>query len=340
MVKNSSLGYSPSPEVAKNYTPLTIGAYRLDPPFLLAPMDGSTDKPFRILCREMGASLAVSEMINANPLVRESSETQKKVDFSGESGPISAQILGVEPNEMAELAQFNVSQGADIIDINMGCPAKKVCKKLAGSALMQDEVLVESILKRVVKAVEVPVTLKIRTGWDDKHKNALQIAKIAEEAGIQALTIHGRTREQRFRGEAEYQTIRQVKEAVTIPVIANGDIDSIEKAHKVFSWTKADALMIGREALGNPWIFTSLRDSVHYLPNDEELYDIIFRHLQMMHDFYGEEKALQVSRKHLLWYIKEKTYPPLWRKQLLAAKSFTEQRSWIEKIVFYVEKAA
>lgn len=340
MVEGSSIVWSSFQETTKAFPPLKIGRHQFDPPFLLAPMDGSTDKPFRILCREMGASLAVSEMINANPLLRESSETQKKVDFSGEEGPISAQILGVDPDEMAELAQFNVSQGADIIDINMGCPAKKVCKKLAGSALMQDEKLVESILKKVVKAVAVPVTLKIRTGWDDEHKNALKIAKIAEEAGIQALTIHGRTREQRFKGEAEYQTIRQVKEALTIPVIANGDIDSIEKASQVFSYTKADGLMIGREALGNPWIFTSLRDRVHYLPSDEELYDIIFWHLQMMHDFYGEEKALRVSRKHLLWYLKERTYPPLWRKQLLAAKSFTEQRFWIEKIVFYVEKAA
>lgn len=319
---------------------MKIGEIALASPFLLAPMAGVTDRPFRILCREMGAGLAVSEMVNANPDLRANEETLLKMNYEGETYPISSQLLGVEPGEMASLAQLNVAQGADIIDINMGCPAKKVCKKAAGSALMQDEALVEAILTAIVGAVDVPVTLKIRTGWDRSHKNAVTIAQMAESLGIQALTVHGRTREDRFMGEAEYETIRQVKAAVSIPVIANGDIDSIEKANRVREYTKADGVMIGRAAMGNPWIFRSLTTGTTYIPNDEERVSVITRHLRALHSFYGEAKALRISRKHLLWYLKDRDIPPRWRAQMLAATSECEQLKWIETIVFRSKEAA
>jgi len=250
---------------------MKIGAYILENPLILAPMAGITDRPFRMLCREQGAALAVSEMVTSQKHLWHSRKTQLRLDHSGESSPRSVQIAGTDPAQMAEAAQFNVENGAQIIDINMGCPAKKVCKLMAGSALMKNETLVADILQSVVNAVDVPVTLKIRTGWDLDNRNALSIANIAEAEGVQALTIHGRSRACAFRGEAEYETIAEVKSRINIPVIANGDIDSPEKAAEVLRLTGADGLMIGRGAQGRPWIF---REILYYLEHGKKLPDL------------------------------------------------------------------
>jgi tRNA-dihydrouridine synthase B len=241
---------------------MEIGPYKLSAPLLVAPMAGVTDRPFRTLCLRMGAGMAVSEMMSSNPLLRDSDKSRRRMDHEGETGVRSVQIAGADPELMADAARFNVDQGAQIIDINMGCPAKKVNKKMAGSALLQYPDLVESIVSAVVKAVAVPVTLKIRTGWDPDHRNGVQIARIAEDCGIRALAVHGRTRACMYKGEAEYDTIRAIKQAVSIPVVANGDIDSPEKARFVLDYTGADAIMIGRAAQGRPWIFREIR---HYL---------------------------------------------------------------------------
>jgi tRNA-dihydrouridine synthase B len=245
-----------------------IGPYQLDNPLILAPMAGVTDRPFRLLCREMGAAMAVSEMVTSNKHLWHTRKTQLRLDHKGETTPRSVQIAGTDPLQMAEAAQFNVTNGAQIIDINMGCPAKKVCSVMAGSALLRDESLVDKILSSVVNAVDVPVTLKIRTGWDPQNRNAVQIAKIAEDAGIQALAVHGRTRACAFKGDAEYDTISAIKSQVNIPVIANGDIDSPEKTAHILKLTGADAVMIGRAAQGRPWIF---REILHYLEHGETL---------------------------------------------------------------------
>lgn len=270
-------------------------------------MAGVTDLPFRQLCREMGAGLVVSEMVAADPSTWETRKSRLRIQFGDEPAPRSVQIAGYDPQMMAVAAQFNVAQGAEIIDINMGCPAKKVCKRAAGSALLQDPPLVADILRAVVDAVEVPVTLKIRTGWNPDNRNAVSIAKIAEEAGVAALAVHGRTRACRFVGEVEYDTIAAVVEAVSMPVIANGDIASPEKAIAVLEHTGAAAVMIGRGAQGNPWIFNQIN---HYLeqgelvapPGFQQVGQMMARHLQALHEFYGEVGGVRISRKHIGWY--------------------------------------
>lgn len=278
-------------------------------------MAGVTDEPFRNLCLAMGASLAVSEMVSSSPQLRKHPKTLLKLAHSKESGIRSVQLLGTDPELLAESAKINIDQGAQIIDLNMGCPAKKVCSVAAGSALLRDEVLVSRILEKVVQASSVPVTLKIRTGWDRNQKNALTIAKIAESSGISALTIHGRTRACKFNGEAEYETIRQVKQAIKIPVIANGDIDSPQKAKYVLDFTGADALMIGRAAQGNPWIFNTIR---HYLQKDQLLsspsssviHKTLIEHLENLYRFYGQTSGVKIARKHIHWYLKLVTKHP------------------------------
>ncbi len=311
---------------------MQIGSYALKSPYILAPMAGITDLPFRKICRTMGAGLAVSEMVHANPELWHTEKSAHRKINDGEEGPISIQLLGNDPKMMALAAKHNVENGADIIDINMGCPAKKVCKKAAGSALMQDEKLVEEILIAIVEAVSVPVTLKIRTGWSEEHKNAVTIAQLAESVGISALAVHGRTREQKFSGEAEYETIRRVKESVSIPVIANGDICSFEKAEAVLRETGADAVMIGRAALGNPWIFKELTSGRSYRPTLEEVSEVVEEHLKALHHFY-KESAIRISRKHLVWYLEPYLNDRAARISLLAAESEAEQLHWIERIL-------
>ncbi len=275
----------------------------------LAPMAGVTDKPFRLLCKRLGADIATSEMTTSDPTLWHTRKSLRRMDHAGEPEPVSVQIAGTEPEQMAAAARHNVAQGADLIDINMGCPAKKVCKAWAGSALMRDEALVEQILKAVVAAVDVPVTLKIRTGWDREHRNGLTIARIAEDCGIRALAVHGRTRDQKYEGTAEYDTIALIKQNAGIPVLANGDIDSPEKAADVLAYTGADGLLVGRAAQGRPWIFREIR---HYLatgkrlpePSLTEVRDTLIGHLQALHRFYGETAGVRIARKHLGWYAK------------------------------------
>lgn len=287
---------------------MKIGPHLLESPVIAAPMAGVTDQPFRNLCRKLGAALAVSEMVTSNTKLWKSKKTQFRLNHIGEDAPRAVQIAGTDPLQMAEAAKLNADLGAEIIDINMGCPAKKVCKAAAGSALLRDEPLVASILHTVVTSVDIPVTLKIRTGWSEESKNAIQIAKIAEEHGIQALTIHGRTRNDFFNGVAEYETIAEVKSAIKIPIIANGDIDSPKKAFEVLKFTHADAVMIGRAAQGSPWIF---REIAHYLRTKEEMppptinerKDILLEHLGELYNFYGEERAVRLARKHVSWYL-------------------------------------
>lgn len=287
---------------------MKIGPHLLESPVIAAPMAGVTDQPFRNLCRKLGAALAVSEMVTSNTKLWKSKKTQFRLNHIGEDAPRAVQIAGTDPLQMAEAAKLNADLGAEIIDINMGCPAKKVCKAAAGSALLRDEPLVASILHTVVTSVDIPVTLKIRTGWSEESKNAIQIAKIAEEHGIQALTIHGRTRNDFFNGAAEYETIAEVKSAIKIPIIANGDIDSPKKAFEVLKFTQADAVMIGRAAQGSPWIF---REIAHYLRTKEEMppptiderKNILLDHLGELYNFYGEERAVRLARKHVSWYL-------------------------------------
>jgi tRNA-dihydrouridine synthase B len=288
---------------------MRIGPYLIDPPVVLAPMAGVTDKPFRLLCKRLGAGLAVSEMTNADPKLWHTRKSLHRMDHAGEPEPVSVQIAGYDPAMLAEAARFNVANGAQIIDINMGCPAKKVCNVWSGSALLQDEPLVARIVKAVVDAVEVPVTLKIRTGWNRDNKNALNIARIAEDNGIAALAVHGRTRADKYEGEAEYDTITAVKAAVRIPVLANGDVCTPQQAKHVLEVTGADALMIGRGAQGRPWIF---REIAHYLatgellaePEPAEVAAILLGHLEHLHAFYGEQAGVRIARKHLGWYLK------------------------------------
>jgi tRNA-dihydrouridine synthase B len=276
----------------------------------VAPMAGVTDRPFRQLCKKMGAGLAVSEMVTSNSLLYGSAKTQRRANHDGEVAPISVQIAGSIPSMMAEAARHNVDRGAQIVDINMGCPAKKICNVMAGSALLRDELLVGKILEAVVSAVpETAVTLKIRTGWDKSSRNALNILKIAEQSGIRALAMHGRTRACGYTGQAEYETIAAVKAVAHIPIIANGDIDSPEKAKFVLDATGADALMIGRAAQGRPWLF---REIEHYLqtgthrmpPRVAEIHQVLLAHLDDLYQFYGVETGVRVARKHISWYTK------------------------------------
>ncbi len=289
---------------------MRIGPYELTNNLILAPMAGVTDAPFRQLCRQWGAGVAVSEMVSSNSLLWGSDKTRRRATFAdADDAPRSVQIVGADPVLMAKAAQMNVENGAQIIDINMGCPAKKICNVMAGSALLQNEKLVGEILEAVVKAVDVPVTLKIRTGWDTGSRNGAVIARIAEESGVQALAVHGRTRACGYRGDAEYDTIADIKVAVEIPVIANGDITSPKKAKFVLDYTGVDAVMIGRAAQGRPWIF---RDIAAYLKTGEvppqpatvEIKMMVLNHLQKMYKFYGEYTGVRMARKHLSWFSK------------------------------------
>jgi len=290
---------------------MRIGTHDIAANVLLAPMAGVTDKPFRLLCKRLGAGLATSEMTTSDPRFWTTSKSLRRMDHVGEPDPVSVQIAGTEPSVMAGAAKHNVDHGAQLIDINMGCPAKKVCNAWAGSALMRDETLVGQILDAVVRAVDVPVTLKIRTGWDACHRNGLEIARIAESAGIAALAVHGRTRDQQYTGIAEYDTIAEIKSRLSIPVIANGDIDSPRKAADVLRRTGCDAVMIGRAAQGRPWIF---REVAHYLasgtllpePSLQEVRDVLLGHLQHLHAFHGEPSGVRIARKHLGWYAKDR----------------------------------
>lgn len=291
--------------------PMRIGNFLIDPPVVLAPMAGVTDKPFRQLCKRLGAGLAVSEMTTADPRLWHTTKSQRRADHSGEPDPISVQIAGHDPRMLAEAARYNVDLGAQLIDINMGCPAKKVCNVYSGSALLQDEGLVARIVEAVVGAVEVPVTLKIRTGWNRDNRNGVRIARIAEDAGIAALAVHGRTRADLYQGEAEYETIAAIRQAIRIPLLANGDIDSPQKAAAVLKATGADAVMIGRAAQGRPWIF---REIAHYLASGEILAapsalavrDILVGHLEDLYSFHGELAGVRIARKHLGWYARDR----------------------------------
>jgi len=290
---------------------MRIGPYSIAPGVVLAPMAGVTDKPFRLLCKRMGAGLAVSEMTTADPRLWNTTKSLRRMDHDGEPEPVSVQIAGYDPGMLAEAAKYNADHGAQIVDINMGCPAKKVCNVWSGSALLQDEPLVARILAAVVKAVDIPVTLKIRTGWDRDNRNALTIARIAEDAGIAALAVHGRTRADKYEGDAEYATIAAVKASVRIPVMANGDVVTPEKAREVLAATGADAIMVGRGAQGRPWIF---REIAHFLetgnhlaePTPTEVRDILCGHLDHLYAFYGEKMGVRIARKHLGWYAKDR----------------------------------
>ena len=286
---------------------MNIGPYSLPSQVLLAPMAGTSDKPFRMICRAQGAGLTTSEMVVMQSHLLNSNKSKHRLDFTSEQSPISIQIAGSEAVELAESARKAVDFGADIIDINMGCPAKKVCNKAAGSALMQNEKLVEDIIKSVVNAVDIPVTLKMRTGWNEENKNAPIIAKIAEEFGIQMLAIHGRTRSQKYNGEAEFNTVKKITKMVSIPVVANGDITSPEKAKDVLDFTGADAIMLGRATQGNPWLVGQVN---HFLKTGNKAEEtsldkkipLILSHILQIHDFYGHKMGTQLSRKHIFWY--------------------------------------
>ena len=309
---------------------MRIGPYLIEPDVVLAPMAGVTDKPFRQLCKRLGAGLAVSEMTTSDPRFWNTAKSRTRMDHAGEPAPVSVQIAGTEPGQLAEAARHNVANGAQIIDINMGCPAKKVCNAWAGSALMRDEALVARILEAVVGAVDVPVTLKIRTGWCAEVRNAPAIAHIAEQSGIAALAIHGRTRNQHYTGQAEYDTIAQIKAQLGIPVIANGDVDSPAKAAFVLKHTGADAVMVGRAAQGRPWIF---REISHYLATGQELppptltevRDILMGHLAHLHAFYGEPQGVRIARKHLGWYAKDRPENAAFRAVVNRAETPEEQ---------------
>jgi len=307
-----------------------IGPYVLRSNIVLAPMAGVTDRPFRMLCRKFGAGLAASEMLTSDVRLWQTPKSRRRMDHTGEPSPRVVQIAGFDPAMMAEAAQRNVDAGAEIIDVNMGCPAKKVCSRLAGSALLQDEALVARILRAVVRAVTVPVTLKTRTGWDRSNKNGLRIAMIAEDCGIQALAIHGRTRADMYQGIAEHETVREIKDNIKIPVFANGDIDSPMRAGEILAATGCDGIMIGRAAQGRPWIF----DEVNSFLREGELRaelalenvrDIMRAHLEDMYDFYGDETGVRVARKHLSWYFRQHPGQEALRSRLVRMETPREQ---------------
>ncbi len=322
--------------------PMRIGPYELKNNLIVAPMAGVTDRPFRMLCKRMGAGMAVSEMVASNSLLYGSEKTRRRADHAGEVDPISVQIVGADPGMLAEAAKYNVDHGAQIIDINMGCPAKKICNVMAGSALLQNEPLVAQLLDAVVNAVSAPVTLKIRTGWDRNNRNAVRIAKIAEDSGIQALAIHGRTRACAYTGDAEYDTIAAVKANVNIPVIANGDITTPEKASHVLGYTGADAVMIGRAAQGRPWLF---REIDHFLktgrhlhaPEVSEIRSVLFAHVMDLYAFYGEHTGLRIARKHISWYTKGLAGSANFRHQMNKLESIREQLAAVDE--FFAEQA-
>ena len=309
---------------------MRIGPYLIDPPIGLAPMAGVTDKPFRQLCKRLGAGLATTEMTTSDPRLWTTPKSLKRMDHAGEPAPVSVQIAGYDPAMLAEAARYNAGAGAQLIDINMGCPAKKVCNVYAGSALLQDEDLVASILVAVVGAVDVPVTLKIRTGWNRDNRNGVRIARIAEDSGIAALTVHGRTRADLYQGDAEYDTIAAIKQAVRIPVLANGDVDTPQKARHVLDYTKCDGLLIGRAAQGRPWIF---REIAHFLatgtelapPSTAEVGAILVEHLENLYAFHGERAGVRIARKHLGWYAKDRPENAAFRTMVNRAESAADQ---------------
>jgi len=309
---------------------LRIGPYLLRSNVVLAPMAGVTDRPFRMLCRKFGAGLAASEMLSSDARLWHTPKSRHRRDHRGEPGPRAVQIAGFDPQMMADAARRNVDAGAQIIDVNMGCPAKKVCNRLSGSALMKDEDLVARILETVVAAVSVPVTLKTRTGWDPFHKNGIRIARIAEACGIQALAVHGRTRTDMFRGVAEHDTVRAIKSSVKIPVLANGDVDSPMRAMEILNYTGCDGVMIGRAAQGRPWIF----DEVNFFAEtgklredlaQENVRDIMRAHLEDLYDFYGDEIGVRVARKHLSWYFRQHPGQEALRDRLVRIETPQEQ---------------
>jgi tRNA-dihydrouridine synthase B len=309
---------------------MQIGPHVIANPLFVAPMAGVTDRPFRQLCKRLGAGYAVSEMLGSNPRLRGTEKSQRRSDHTGEVEPIAVQIAGADPGLMADAARYNVARGAQVIDINMGCPAKKVCNVAAGSALLSDESRVAAILDAVVRAVDVPVTLKMRTGPDPQRRNAVRVAKLAEAAGVAAVAIHGRTRACAFTGAVEYETIRAVKQSVSIPVVANGDISTPQQARDVLERTGADALMIGRAAQGRPWIF---REILHFLehgvelalPTVEEARTIVARHLDEHYAFYGDDAGLRIARKHIGWYAKDLAGGEALRRAVNTAESTTAQ---------------
>lgn len=309
---------------------MRIGPYELTSPFVLAPMAGVTDAPFRRLCRRFGAGMTTSEMTTADISLWHTEKSRRRLDLDLDAEPVVVQIAGAIPAQLAEAARLCQDRGAQIIDINMGCPAKKVCNRLAGSALLQDETLVAGILHAVVSAVTLPVTLKIRTGWDPQNKNGVRIARIAQDCGVQSIAVHGRTRACRFRGEAEYETIAQIKASVKIPVVANGDINTLQKSLEVLRLSGVDAVMIGRAAQGRPWFFRELN---HYLNTGEiisplennEVRDIIHAHLSDLYQFYGETTGVRVARKHLTWYCAGLKNAEIFRSRVVRVDSASEQ---------------
>lgn len=321
---------------------MKIGPYHLPNNVLLAPMAGITDNPFRRLCTQFGAGLTVSEMVISHSELQQHPRTLQKTDYSDQSGLRSVQILGTDPQLMAAAARLNQDRGAQIIDINMGCPAKKVCSVAAGSALLKNESLVERILTAVVSAVDVPVTLKIRTGWDLASRNAVKIARIAENSGIQALTIHGRSRACKFNGNAEYDTIKQVKQVVSLPIIANGDIDSAEKARQVLNYTGADAIMIGRAAQGKPWIFKELQAKLsdheaYYPPSLSEIKNVMNQHLDNLYSFYGNTSGVRIARKHIAWYFDQLgNLPSEQKKQINLAQQPAQQLALVNAAFHFI----
>lgn len=329
---------STSLETPHLLSPLAIGNATIANRLIMAPMAGVTDNPFRRLCKSFGAGYAISEMIIADTALYARQKSLYRTNFTGEIAPICAQIAGSEPHKLAEAARFQVANGAAVVDINMGCPAKKVCRKLAGSALLQDAALVERLLDSVVNAVDVPVTLKTRLGFANGQENIVRVAQIAESVGIQALAIHGRTREDFYTGEARYELIRQVKETVKIPIIVNGDIDSPQKALQVWQQTGADAIMIGRAAQGKPWIF---RDIAHFLatkellppPTVQELRAIVLQHLNELYQFYGEYSGCRIARKHIAWYTNGIANANAFRQMMYGCTTTAEQYQAVDKFL-------
>lgn len=324
---------------------MKIGAYFIDTPIALAPMAGITDKPFRTLCREYGAGWAVGEMLNSDPTLRHTRKTLRRSDFEGEAGVVAVQIAGNDPAQMADSARYNAEQGAQVIDINMGCPAKKVCNMLAGSALMQNEPLVFEILNAVTKAVNVPVTLKTRLGWHNEHKNVLTVARMAEDAGIAAIAIHGRTRTQMYQGEAEYGLIAEAKSRLSIPVWVNGDITGPQKAQAVLAQTRADGIMIGRAAQGQPWLFRDIKHFAEHgsLPEALSLAqcsETVLRHIGAMHNFYGERDGVRIARKHIGWYIGALPGGETARREINRIESAAEQYDTLAAFLSKVPETA
>lgn len=322
---------------------LKIGPYTITTPLILAPMAGVTDSPFRRLCLRMGAGMAVSEMVTSNPKLWHTRKSKLRMDHRGEQEPRSVQIAGGDPEQMAKAARLNQTFGAQIIDINMGCPAKKVCNKAAGSALLKDIPLVQDILAAVTEAVDIPVTLKIRTGWDPDHRNGVEVARLAQQSGITALAVHGRTRACMYKGQAEYDTIASIVREVDIPVIANGDIDSPEKAREVLDYTGASAVMVGRAAQGRPWIF---REINHFLehgehlaaPTPKEICTILQEHLASLYQFYGEQQGVRIARKHVGWYMQGQPSGSDFRRRFNRLESSDTQQSCIREYFQYLLK--